>query len=154
MFSFLLRAAFWITVLAFLLPSAGNLTASHTPQQETGFTNAALASGEPAAQAEPDMDAGEALTLAAKSANDVLGFCDRNPDVCDRSSAVVNHVINQTTYYGGQIFAWLSDKARETTAEEKSRAAAQPENSDTDTQHQAPAYAVPAARPPQLMTGA
>lgn len=154
MFSFLLRAAFWITVLAFLLPSAGNLTASQTSQPETGFTNAALASGEPDPKSEPDMDAGEALTLAAKSAEDVLGFCDRNPEVCDRSSAAINHVINQTVYYGGQVFVWLTDKARETTAERNSRAVAQPENSDTDTQHQAPAYAVPAARPLQQMTGA
>ena len=154
MFSFLLRAAFWITVLAFLLPSAGNLTASHTPQPETGFTTAALESGAPAEQAEPDMDAGEALSLAAKSASDVLGFCDRNPDVCARSSAIVDHVINQTTYYGGQLFVWLTDKARETASDGQSRAAAQPEKSDTDAQHQAPAHAVPAARPLQQMTGA
>lgn len=154
MFSFLLRAAFWITVLAFLLPSAGNLTASHTPQAPTGFTNATLANAEPDAKAEPEMDAGEALTLAAKSAEDVLGFCDRNPEVCDRSSAVINHVINQTAYYGGQVFVWLTDKARETTADDKSRVATPPENSDKDTQHQAPAYAVPAARPLQQMTGA
>ena len=154
MFSFLLRAAFWITVLAFLLPSAGNLTASQGTQQTSGVTNAALASTEPAQPAQADMDAGEALTLAAKSAEDVLGFCDRNADVCEKSGAIVQHVVNQTAYYGGKLFLWLTDKAKETTQAEETRAAAQPETPPAGSQHQAPAYAVPAARPTQLMTGA
>ena len=148
MFSFLLRAAFWITVLAFLLPSAGNLTASKEPLQASGYSMA-VAGGEAEQPAEPDMNAGEALTLAAKSAEDVLGFCDRNPDVCERSSAVVRHVINQTTYYGGQLVMWLTERAKGT-----SQAASQPESQNEDTQHQPPAYAVPPARTEQQMTGA
>lgn len=154
MFSFLLRAAFWITVLAFLLPSAGHLTASQETQPANGFTNATLSANEPAKSTASDMDAGEALTLAAKSAEDVLGFCDRNADVCEKSGAIVRHVVNQTAYYGGKLFLWLTDKAKETTQAEETRAAAQPESPNKGTQHQAPAYAVPAARPDQLMTGA
>ena len=153
MFSFLLRAAFWITVLAFLLPSAGNLANTQPTTQDSGYTNAALASGEPVRKTD-DMDAGEALTLAAKSAQDMMGFCDRNPDVCEKSGAVVKHVIDQTAYYGSRLFLWLTDKAKETTQTDETRAAAQPEPLHEGSQHQAPAYAVPAARPQPKMTGA
>ena len=156
MFSFLLRAAFWITVLAFLLPSAGNLANTQSSQPGSGYTNTALTGTEPAgqAQANSDMDAGEALNLAAKSAEDVLGFCDRNPDVCSKSGAVVQHVIDQTAYYGSRLFLWLTDKAKETAQSDETRAAAQPDPRDEGLQHQAPAFAVPAARPQPQMTGA
>ncbi len=107
--SFILRAAFWLTVLAFLLPAAGYET---TPQPAgmDGFSNAAYVSD---ATASEEIGAGEALTLAARSAQDVMGFCDRNPDICDKGHAIVGHVARQTAYYGGMALTWLTDKARE-----------------------------------------
>lgn len=110
--SFILRAAFWLTVLAFLLPVAGYETTPQ-PAGPAGFTHAAYAGAEPALPARDDIGAGEALAIAARSAQDVMGFCDRNPDICDKGQAIVSHVVRQTVYYGGQAFVWLSEKVRE-----------------------------------------
>lgn len=109
--SFILRAAFWLTVLAFLLPTAGMQA---TAQNETGNDAIPTAYTQDAANAAvDDVDAGEMLSLAAQSAGDVLGFCDRNPDVCSRGGAIVAHVARQGSYYGGQAFLWLTEKARQ-----------------------------------------
>jgi Family of unknown function (DUF5330) len=56
---FLLRMAFWLTVVCVLLPS-GTQTAS------------------------PDakIDAKQAVTLASAAVTDMRGFCDRQPDAC------------------------------------------------------------------------
>lgn len=105
--SFLFRCAFWLTVLAFLLPSPDRSPQAIAANGGFQSTPVALAEGQ------SDVDAGEMLTLAARSAQDVMGFCDRNQSVCDRGSAVVAHVINQSVYYGSQAFVWLSEKAKE-----------------------------------------
>lgn len=132
--SFILRAAFWLTVLAFLLPAAGfEITPKGVSSTSTGgLQSAALVEGE--SPASPDISATEALSLAARSAQDAMGFCERNPEVCERSGAVVSHVMRQTAYYGSQLFLWLTDKAKATTEQHE--------------QMQAPAEkALPAARP-------
>lgn len=110
--SFILRAAFWLTVLSFLLPAAGYQataqnggSSSATPAAYYGTAE----SSKPAA----DVNAGEMLSLAAQSAGDVLGFCGRNPQVCERSQAVVAHVVRQGAYYGSQAFLWMTEKAKE-----------------------------------------
>lgn len=111
--SFILRAAFWLTVLAFLLPAAGYET-SPTPTDATGASLATYRSVESgAAGATSDIDAGEMLSLAARSAQDMMGFCGRNPEVCDRGHAVVAHVGHQAAFYGSKLFLWLTEKARE-----------------------------------------
>jgi len=111
--SFILRAAFWLTVLAFLLPAAGYEVSPH-PSGAGGVSAAAYVEGQPGAGArQPDIDAGEMLTLAARSAQDMMGFCSRNADVCERSHAVVAHVAHQTAFYGSKLFLWLTEKARE-----------------------------------------
>ncbi|MDR3497776.1 MAG: DUF5330 domain-containing protein [Parvibaculum sp.] len=111
--SFILRAAFWLTVLAFLLPAAGYEISPTKARAQGGATSAAYVTGEETASAPPDIDAGEMLTLAAKSAQDVMGFCGRNPAVCERGHAVVAHVARQSAYYGGQLLLWLTEKAKE-----------------------------------------
>lgn len=106
--SFILRAAFWLTVLAFLLPTAGvQATAQNGPAN--GAIPASYVNGQPL----DDVNAGEMLSLAAQSAGDVLGFCDRNPQVCSRGSAILAHVARQGSYYGSQAFLWMTEKARE-----------------------------------------
>lgn len=106
--SFILRAAFWLTVLAFLLPTAGQQVA--TQSSATGAMPVGYSDGAPV----DDVDTGEMISLAAQSAGDVLGFCDRNPQVCARGGAIVSHVARQSSYYGAQAFLWLTEKARET----------------------------------------
>ncbi|MDZ4380432.1 MAG: DUF5330 domain-containing protein [Parvibaculum sp.] len=119
--SFILRAAFWLTVLAFLLPAAGYET-DPQPAGMGGYSAAALVTG--GAPPTEDIGAGEALTLAARSAQDVMGFCDRNPDICAKSHAIVGHVVRQTAHYGATALTWLTEKAREHN--QGATAAAQP----------------------------
>jgi hypothetical protein len=106
--SFILRAAFWLTVLAFLLPTGGNQATAQN-NLKGGAIPATYATSAPV----DDVDAGEMLSLAAKSAGDVMGFCSRNPEVCSRGSAIVSHVAHQGSYYGSKAFLWLTEKARE-----------------------------------------
>src|ERR1019366_8044026 len=56
---FLLRMAFWLSVVCVLLPSG---TKSTSP--------------------EAHIDATQAVTLASAAVSDARGFCDRQPDAC------------------------------------------------------------------------
>ena len=56
---FLLRMAFWLTVVCVLLPN-GTKTASP----------------------DANIDAKQAVTLASAAVTDMRGFCDRQPDAC------------------------------------------------------------------------
>jgi hypothetical protein len=60
---FLMRAAFWLTIVIFLLPA----------DPETGEA--------------PRVGAIEALSAVHATATDFSGFCARNPDVCATGSA-------------------------------------------------------------------
>ncbi|MDO8423547.1 MAG: DUF5330 domain-containing protein [Parvibaculum sp.] len=118
--SFILRAAFWLTVLAFLLPTAGQQATAQN-NKSGGAMSASYTDEAPA----DDIGAGEMLSLAAQSAGDVLGFCDRNPQVCSRGSAVAGHIARQGSYYGAQAFLWVTEKARETQSAEPDALAAE-----------------------------
>ncbi|MBX3508558.1 MAG: DUF5330 domain-containing protein [Parvibaculum sp.] len=107
--SFVLRAAFWLTVLAFLLPAPEHEGAAQAAARNGGV----LPAGFEAAAIENEIGAGEALALAARSAQDVMGFCGRNPEVCEKSSAIAGHVMRQTTHYGSLAIVWLTEKAKE-----------------------------------------
>ncbi|HUG60983.1 MAG TPA: DUF5330 domain-containing protein [Methylomirabilota bacterium] len=62
---FLIRTAFWLTVIIFLIPVDEEAAAPHGV----------------ALEAEP-IGAVEAMGAAQTALSDVGGFCDRNPDVC------------------------------------------------------------------------
>ena len=62
---FLLRAAFWLTIVVFLLPS----------DPDTGEA--------------PRVGAFQALSAVQATATDLSSFCARNPDVCATGSAAV-----------------------------------------------------------------
>ena len=107
--SFVLRAAFWLTVLAFLLPAPDGAGTVQTANRNGGIVPASY----DAAARENDIDAGEALALAARSAQDVMGFCGRNPEVCEKSHAIAGHVVRQATHYGSLALVWLTEKAKD-----------------------------------------
>jgi hypothetical protein len=60
---FLIRAAFWLTVVVLLLPA------------------------DPSTGEAPRVGAVQALTAVQATATDLSSFCDRNPDVCATGSA-------------------------------------------------------------------
>lgn len=134
---FVLRAIFWLTVLAFLLPAGGEITRhmqerqAHAEPPGTHFAaRPASASAEPAALAGPYRDErahraeaadpaesidklGQAIRLAQATAlavRDLMHFCERNPDVCDTAADTASFVTAQLTHYGGRAIE-LADRA-------------------------------------------
>lgn len=75
---FLIRAAFWLTVVVFLLPA----------DRDTGVA--------------PRVGALQALAAVQATASDVSGFCDRNPDVCATGSAAVE-ILSEKLRYGVRL---------------------------------------------------
>lgn len=136
---FILRAIFWLTVLAFLLPAGGEVM-RHAQEREAApysaarqdaqmvetlpaavYTDGAAlqtaeapAYGDEAAlPAEPIDKFEQALRLAhaaGKAASDLMQFCDRNPDVCTTAAETASFVTAQIKHYGGQAIA-LADRA-------------------------------------------
>lgn len=138
---FILRAIFWLTVLAFLLPAGGEVM-RHAQEREAYSTADAGAGaqvetlpaavytgrGEPdgayaadpyythdetALPAEPVDKLDQALRLAyaaGKAANDLMQFCERNPDVCDTAVDTASFVTAQISHYGGQAIE-LAERA-------------------------------------------
>ena len=83
---FLLRMAFWLTVVCVLLPSGSN-----TP---------------PDAQ----IDATQAASLATAAVSDVRGFCDRQPDACEVGGKVAV-AIGHKAEAGARTPAWSQREA-------------------------------------------
>lgn len=99
---FLVRLAFWITVVALLLPTPDGPIASHA-----GTTQAFPATlQEKSAQVQLDMT--DVANAAVASAEDVLGFCDRNPAACETGLSIAGHVQKQVFYYSARAFSWLA----------------------------------------------
>ena len=73
---FLIRAAFWLTVVVFLLPG----------DPQTGSQS-------------PGVGALQALDAVQATASDVSGFCGRNPDVCTTASTA-GEIFSEKMRYG------------------------------------------------------
>lgn len=92
---FLLRMAFWLTVVCVLLPSGSN-----TP---------------PDAQ----IDATQAASLATAAVSDVRGFCDRQPDACEVGGKVAVAIGHKAEAGARTLFEFISAKVNEKSAPEK-----------------------------------
>jgi len=85
---FLLRAAFWLTLVLALLPTG---------------------SSQPAAQGS-QIDATDAVVAASAAVSDVSGFCGRQPDACSVGSQAAV-VIGQRAQAGAKmVYEFLNDK--------------------------------------------
>ena len=93
----ILRIAFWIAVVAMILPSAPNVGGP--------ADGAAQAAAAPASET---LDAASAVDIAMSTGSDVLSFCERNQAVCDTASAAGSHVLNQVIYYSGEAMSWAT----------------------------------------------
>jgi len=94
-----LRIAFWIAVVAVLLPTAPSIPSSDGAAQ--------AAAGDPT-QMEQPFDAGAAVDLAMNTGSDVLSFCERNAAVCDTVASGGSHVLNQVIFYTGEAMSWAT----------------------------------------------
>ena len=119
---FLLRMAFWLTVVCVLLPS-GNKTTSPDAQ----------------------IDATQAASLATAAVSDVRGFCDRQPDACEVGGKVAVAIGHKAEAGARTLFEFISTKMNE-----KSPPADKAPATGTLTQSDmAPAWQGPVPLPPR-----
>lgn len=98
---FLIRATFWLALAAFVLPQiVGGLDTRSN--KDNG--NASSSQNQQASAAAPDTSA--LFSAAMSSAEDLAGFCNRNPDTCATASASFAHMIENTAHYGGIALDW------------------------------------------------
>jgi hypothetical protein len=84
---FLLRLAFWLTVIAILLPEGGSQPASH-----------------------PEINATEAMSAAKATVGDVRQFCERQPEACTVGSQAANVLGDRAKAGARQIYDFINEK--------------------------------------------
>lgn len=85
---FLLRAAFWLSVVVILLPG----------DPETG-------------EEAPRVTAVQALWAAQGAVKDLSQFCDRNPDVCDTGGTAFHAFADKVRYSTRLLYGYFGDNA-------------------------------------------
>ncbi len=101
---FLVRIAFWVTVVALLLPSP-------PPAPSTdGMAGAAMTASLSDERAEEQLNLTDVAGAAMTSANDVLSFCDRNPQTCETGWTIAVHVQRQIKHYGALALDWVANQ--------------------------------------------
>jgi Family of unknown function (DUF5330) len=103
---FLVRLAFWITVVALLLPTPDEPSVTHAGTGQA--VPAALHTAPP-----PNLDMMEVADAAVASAEDVLSFCERNPSACETGLSIAGHVQRQVFHYGRKAISWIAAQGSE-----------------------------------------
>ena len=129
---FLLRMAFWLTVVCVLLPSGG--TKSTSPDTQ--------------------IDAAQAASLAGAAVSDMRGFCARQPDACEVGGKVAVALGHKAEAGARTIYEFISAKLNEKSAPAEKPAAklvpASAVNHGTLTAaDMAPAWHAPVPLPPR-----
>jgi hypothetical protein len=131
---FLLRVAFWLSVVVIFLPSAP------TSRTEGG---------------RPQIGAVEALGAAQAAVEDARGFCARRPDACETGSQAI-HAFGQKAQHGAKIlYEFLSDRFAEAPAtarkdREETGSTARPGRHTLTAEDVLPGWRGPEARPVPL----
>jgi hypothetical protein len=130
---FLLRVAFWLSVVVILLPS--------TPTSNLG---------------RPQVGAVEALGAAQAAVEDARGFCSRRPDACETGSQAF-HTFGQKAQHGAKIlYEFLSDRFAEAPAaaprkdREETGSIARPGRHTLSAEDALPGWRGPESRPVPL----
>jgi hypothetical protein len=90
---FLLRMAFWLTVVCVLLPSGTN---SNSPDAQ--------------------IDATQAASLAGAAVSDMRGFCERQPDACVVGGKVAVVIGHKAEAGARTIYEFINSKLTEKSA--------------------------------------
>lgn len=114
---FILRVAFWLTVVLLLLPSTPD---SQAPQAGTA--------------AAPRVNAIEALSAAKSAVSDAGDFCSRQPQACAIGREVIG-ILGERAEAGARLLlTYIGDQISEEKRKVAARAAANPAD-DTLTAH-------------------
>ena len=84
MFGFLIRAAFWLSLVIMILPREPGAT-----REEAGLSTM------------------EAITVAQATLNDFTGFCSRQPDVCAAGEVALETFSAKAKYGAKQLYVYL-----------------------------------------------
>lgn len=87
MFGFLIRAAFWLSLVIMILPREPGAT-----REEAGLSTM------------------EAITVAQATLNDFTGFCSRQPDVCAAGEVALETFSAKAKYGAKQLYVYLDGK--------------------------------------------
>ncbi|TCT04160.1 hypothetical protein EDC22_11636 [Tepidamorphus gemmatus] len=91
---FLIRTAFWLTLVILLIPVSGH-------------------DGSSGEAAGPEISPVDAFEAARHTVSDLAGFCDRNPDTCRTGSAVVR-VLGQKAQAGAlMVYEYLAEASED-----------------------------------------
>lgn len=85
---FLLRMAFWLTVVLVLLPSGGSQPTTKAAQ----------------------VNASDAMSVATAAASDMRQFCDRRPDTCATGSQLVIAIGHRAQAGAKMLYEFLTDQ--------------------------------------------
>jgi hypothetical protein len=118
---FLLKTAFWLTIVLILLPTGGRKDSQTSPEQQ--------------------ISASEAVSAASAAVSDMKGFCARQPDACSVGSQVAVALGHKAQAGAKMLYDFLNDKL---AARERSGTAANGASHHTLT----PADLTPAWRAP------
>ena len=124
---FLVKTAFWLTIVLILLPTGSNKEAQTSNQ--------------------PQISAGEAVSAASAAVSDMRGFCARQPDACTVGSQIAVALGHKAQAGATMLYELLNEKL----AQRESRPTA-PANGGHASQHTltptdlAPAWRAPAPR--------
>ena len=84
---FLIRTAFWLSIVVMLLPSPGNMKA---PESNIG--------------------AGQAISAASATMSDMKQFCVRQPSACDVGSAALTQFGHKAQASAKWLYDFLTEK--------------------------------------------
>ncbi|MGX1096836.1 DUF5330 domain-containing protein [Amorphus sp. MBR-141] len=101
MIGFLIRAAFWFTIVLLVLPFAQS-----RPEPRDTASAAPLAQENP----QPEVSSKEAVTALQGAVTDVSGFCDRQADACDAGRSVLS-ALGTRLRDGAATLAYILDEA-------------------------------------------
>ncbi len=103
---FLLRMAFWLTIVALLLPSHSWQGAGSAPQVSTG----------------------EAVSAATAAVSDMRQFCARQPDVCVVGSQALTGLGQKAQAGAKMLYEFLTEhfRGQQTAADKPGRAVGKP----------------------------
>ena len=88
---FLLRMAFWLSVVLVLLPSGGSQRTPSTPSAELGAV--------------------EAVSAASATVSDMRGFCTRQPDACAVGSQAAVAFGQRAQAGAKMVYEFISERA-------------------------------------------
>lgn len=107
MIGFLIRAAFWFTIVLLVLPFAQSRPETQaSPEVAPGVAQTTQVPQSPAA----DVSSREAVTALQGAVSDVSGFCDRQAEACDAGRSVIS-ALGARLRDGAATLAYILDEA-------------------------------------------